>query len=137
MTIESLTSAVGNSIWQQVQSQQSQRAADRAMQEANALQSRAREARTNADRAQQNARSLEASASQAQQKASQISLSMRSDNAAADTNNTLQSYYSSLPQIVAKPAPVSETVAPAVTTTVASTGSSGSATVGTVIDTTA
>jgi hypothetical protein len=132
MAIESATASVASGLWQQLQSQQAQRAADQATQEAIALQSRAREARSNADRAQRSASSLEASANQAQQKAAQISLSVRTDRTAADTNASLESFYTSLPDIVSRP-PASE----AVTTTPAVTVSTGSETLGTVIDTTA
>lgn len=131
MAIESATTSVASGLWQQLQSQQAQRAADKATQEALALQSRAREARSNADRAQRSASALESSANQAQQKAAQISLSARSDRAAADTNATLESFYTSLPDIVARP-PASDAV-----TTPVVTATSGSETLGTVIDTTA
>ncbi|MBI2276464.1 MAG: hypothetical protein HYU74_03855 [Dechloromonas sp.] len=53
-------------IWAQVQQQQAQRNAERAEQQARALQTRAREAQTVADRAEENARSLKVQSGQAQ-----------------------------------------------------------------------
>jgi len=73
MAISSSLSAqsIAQSGWQQFRVQQAQRDAERAEQNAAALQSRAADARRSADRAEQNARSLEVQSGQAQSQADQ------------------------------------------------------------------
>lgn len=61
--------SVNGAIWQQLQQQQAQRAADQAEQNASALQVKAREAQSQAMRAQENARSLKVQYTQAESEA--------------------------------------------------------------------
>lgn len=69
ITPPSGTQSVNGAVWQQLQQQQAQRAADQAEQNASALQVKAREAQSQALRAQENARSLKVQYTQAESEA--------------------------------------------------------------------
>jgi hypothetical protein len=73
MAITTVSSST-QSVWRQLQLQQSQRNVDLAEQKARALQAQASNAQAAADQAQQNADSLKIEADQAQSSASQASL---------------------------------------------------------------
>lgn len=124
-TASSITS-VTSGVWQQVRSQQVQRAADQATLVARALQSQASDARASAERAQDNARSLEIKAGQAQAKANQANMGLKAAESISNTQTQLTEVYSKLPETVAQ----TSTLVTNVTTT-------GTENVGTVIDTTA
>jgi len=63
--------SVGGGLWVQIQLQQARQNADRAEQQAAALQAKAQSAQSVADRAQENARSLQVASRQAQGEAAQ------------------------------------------------------------------
>ncbi len=94
-TASSLSLASGSFI-QSFQRQQAQRNADQAYQNAQSLQSRAREARQDAARAQQTARELEIRAGQAQSEASRLSLNVKASSAIETTQSNLNASYSKL-----------------------------------------
>ncbi|MBI5007681.1 MAG: hypothetical protein HZB95_11245 [Nitrosomonadales bacterium] len=128
MPTASAVTSVTSGMWQQIRSQQAQRAADQASQVARALQSQASDARAAAQQAQENARSIEIRANQAQSKADQASLSVRTAETVGQSQSQIAEVYSKLPEIVV---PGSTTTQPTSVTT------SSTASVGTVIDTTA
>lgn len=128
-TASSLSLSTGGYI-QQFRQQQAQRTADQAAQNAQSLQSQARSARLDAARAQQNARDLEIKAGQAQSEASRIGINVRAASSIETAQTNLQTSYDRLPdQIVAAKA---DTYSAPNTTSSASTAS-----IGTVVDTTA
>lgn len=124
-TASSITS-VTSGVWQQVRSQQVQRAADQATQEARALQSQASDARAAAERAQDSARSLEIKAGQAQAKANQANMGLKAAESISNAQTQLTEVYTKLPETVAQTNPI--------VTNVTTTGTEN---IGTVIDTTA
>lgn len=130
MPTTSAVTSVTSGMWQQLRSQQAQRAADQATQVARALQAQASDARAAAQQAQENARSIEIRANQAQSRADQATLNVRTAETVGQAQSQLADVYSKLPEIV-----VPGTAATQTTDTGAS--STSSATVGTVIDTTA
>lgn len=71
MAVTSASSSSASGLWAQIQQQQAQRNADRAEQQARALQAKAQAAQSVADRAQENARSLKVESNQAQGEAVQ------------------------------------------------------------------
>jgi hypothetical protein len=126
----STVSSVTSGLWQQIQSQQAQRAADQAAQVARMLQSQASEARTEAERARDNARSLEIKASQAQTQAVQASMDVLAAKSFGNMQAQQANVYSKLPEMVTRNS----------TTTVQATAlvaPASTETVGTVINTTA
>jgi methyl-accepting chemotaxis protein len=123
-TVSSTTSVTGG-VWQQIRSQQAQRAADQASQVARALQSQASDARAAAQQAQDNARSLEIMAGQAQGKANQARMGLRAAESIGQAQTQMADVYTKLPEMVTQTSPVVANAA----TTVES--------IGTVINTTA
>ena len=134
MTIATSFSSVNSGLWQQLQSQQAQRAADQAIQVASSLQTQARSAKAAAQRAQEAARTLEVNANQAQAQANQALLKAAASQTVGEMQANQAEVYDRLPQMVVQtsPAPAMVPVTAPVATTTASTE-----TIGTVIDTTA
>jgi hypothetical protein len=117
-------------MWQQMRSQQAQRAADQATQVARALQSEASDARAAAERAMDGARSLEVKASQARMKADQASMGLRASESMGKAQTQMADTYSKLPETVVQSNPT-------VSATSVVTTAAPAETVGTVVDTTA
>lgn len=132
MAITPATSTGQSAMWQQLQTQQAQRAADQAAQTARTLQAQASEARATAQRAQQSARALEVKANQAQDAASQASQNVRSAQSLGEVQTKLSNVYGNLPQAISQNNQAVGATAPTATTAASSTTA-----VGTVINTTA
>lgn len=131
-TIASISSP-GGAMWQQIQSRQTQREADQAMQVARALQSQASDARASAERAQQSARSLEVKANQALARAAQASAGVELSKSTESMQTKQADVYSKLPETVTRSNPTVPKVDAAALTATASTTPA----VGSVINTTA
>lgn len=127
-TASSLSLTAGSFV-QGFQRQQAQRNADQAYQNAQSLQSRAREARQDAARAQQTARELEIRAGQAQSEASRVSINVKASSAIETTQTDLNASYSKLPEQI--------TTARADTYGATAAVNTSASSVGTVVDTTA
>ena len=81
--------SASSGLWAQLQIQQARQAADRAEQQAAALQAKAQSAQSVADRAQENARSLQVQSRQAQGDASQARLNLASQDSAGQVQSQL------------------------------------------------
>lgn len=127
MSTVSSTASVTSGMWQQIRSQQAQRAADQAALVARALQSEASDARAAAERAMDGARSLEMKASQARMKADQASMGVRASESMGQAQTQMADTYSKLPETVTQ-------TSPPVSSVIATTPTE---TVGTVVNTTA
>lgn len=127
-TASSLSLSTGGYV-QQFRQQQAQRTADQAAQNAQSLQSQARAARQDAARAQQSARELEIQAGKAQSEASRLSINARAATNIETAQTNLQTSYDRLPDQIA--------VAKSDTYTAPNTTSVSSASIGTIVDTTA
>lgn len=91
MAVTSASSAqsAGSGLWAQIQLQQARQNADRAEQQAAALQAKAQSAQTVADRAQENARSLQVQSRQAHGDAAQARLNLATQNSAGEVQSQL------------------------------------------------
>lgn len=127
MSPVSATTSVTSGMWQQIRSQQAQRAADQASQVARALQSQASDARATAEQAMESARSLEVKANQARMKADQANMGLRASESIGQAQTQMTEMYTKLPETVTQSSPP-------VSTVIATTPTE---TVGTVVDTTA
>lgn len=125
----STISSVTSGLWQQIQSQQAQRAAEQAEQVARVLQTQASEARTEAERARDNARSLEIKAGQAQTQAVHARMNVQAAKSFGNMQTQQADVYSRLPEMVTRSSLSVQTTTPV--------APASAEAVGTVINTTA
>ena len=101
-------------VWAQVQQMQAERNADRAAQQARALQGQAREAQVNADRTQEDARSLKVQSDQAQSEAASAQQGLAALSSLAEVDVELSDLRDQVAKVLAPVATTSETLVPVV-----------------------
>ncbi len=113
-----LASSSGSSLvagaWAQAQQAQAERNAERAAQQARALQGQAREAQSNADRAQENARSLKTRSDQAQVEADSAQRGLAALSSIAEVDAGLSDLRAQLSKILSSDTTATPTAAPVV-----------------------
>lgn len=111
ITSSSGAQSPSSGIWAQVQQQQAQRNADRAEQQARALQTQARVAQTVADRAQENARSLQVQSGQAQGEADSARRGLAAMESIGEVQTQISGLREQISTALAPAAPVATAVA--------------------------
>jgi chromosome segregation ATPase len=123
MAVSSASSAQSASggLWAQIQLQQARQTADRAEQQAAALQAKAQSAQTVADRAQESARSLQVQSRQAQGDASQARLNLATQDSVGEVQSQLSDLKAQIGEVL-KSDPLVAVAAPVVNTSGQQTG---------------